>query len=90
MNPKFSVGEVVILQSVRQPECNGEASVLSVEVGERPLREASEMLDGVHYKLNVYGQHGNLWHESALRKKHQPGEHSFTGLMAALKNPVSV
>ena len=30
MNPKYSVGELVILQSKENPDCNGECTVLQV------------------------------------------------------------
>jgi hypothetical protein len=30
------------------------------------------------------------WMQSVIRKKHQPGEQSFTELMQTLKSPVSV
>jgi hypothetical protein len=100
MNPKFSVGEVVILQSVNRPDLNGEYSVLIV-VNEKMAYECpitgKKIINGgdcVGYVLDD----GALdetdtccqWKESALRKKHQPGEQSFTDLMASLKNPVSV
>lgn len=88
MTPKFSVGEVVILQSQHNPEANGEYTVLSFERGiGRPsgVECYVYMLDGV-LSWSKLGS----WAESALRKKHQPGEHSFTDLMASLKNPVSV
>jgi hypothetical protein len=92
MNPSFSVGEVVILQSKNFPECNGDATVLEyVPPGE--LSASGELnthgVDG--YRLDVIASNGNLWWSpSALRKKHQPGEQSFTQLMQTLKSPVSV
>jgi hypothetical protein len=100
MNPKFSVGEVVILQSETMPECNGEYSVLIVVTGKMSYEcpVTGEIIisvaDGIGYVLD--GGHTDdtgtccQWGEWALRKKHQPGEHSFTDLMASLKNPVSV
>lgn len=82
MTPKFSVGEVVILQSKEAPQCNGECTVLEVEcfgswtgyVTTTPPPEGRDK--------------AALWCESALRKKHQPGDMSFTELMVNLSQPV--
>lgn len=92
--PKFAVGEVVILQSKALPGLNGEYQVLGVM---RPGESAQ--VDGAQKKNNssrpgydlgirVPG-HSGWWVESTLRKRHQPGEHTFGGLMAALNAPVS-
>lgn len=92
--PLFAVGEVVMLQSKNCPELNGEHRVREV-VG---LGE-STVIDGVKkinvgtrpvYDLGVPGRAGhNFWDESALRKRHQPGEYSFDGLKQMLELPVS-
>lgn len=96
MNPKFSVGEVVILQSVDNPQCNGETTVLQVlndgdryichVTGRRVRNEA-----GLAYVLDVdildATETCMQWDECAIRKKHHPGEHSFTDLMAILNAP---
>lgn len=92
--PKFSVGEVVILQSRSAPELNGEYPVLDV-----CLPGESTPVDGVMkknmaansaYLLEVAGPHGsNWWSESVLRKRHQPGEHSWQDLKTILHLPVS-
>lgn len=84
MRPKFEVGEVVILQSVGHPERNGEYSVLSLEQG-RFRTPTNELYEGFSYMLDDGGDVG--WVETSLRKKHQPGELSFTDLMASLSSP---
>ena len=92
--PLFAVGEVVILQSKTAPELNGEYQILEV-VGPGE----STVVDGVKKKNNfpryVYGlgvagpRNSRFWAESALRKRHQPGEYSFDGLKQILAMPVS-
>ena len=100
--PLFSVGEVVILQSVARPEINGEDTV--IEVYKRgDLFE--DRFTNLHHTLSdpncmfSYRLKDNAgvstndcgiiceapWNESALRKKHQPGEMSFMQLMSTLK-----
>jgi hypothetical protein len=92
MNPLFSVGEVVILQSVSRPELNGECTVLErVAPGQMAKCGLINNLHGYGYKTTIKNISDSIhWAESALRKKHQPGEQSFTQLMQTLKSPVSV
>ena len=92
MNPLFSVGEVVILQSVNWPECNGDATVMEhVANGDLSAYGKINRSGYYAYRLDVIASNGNpWWRQSALRKKHQPGEQSFTELMQTLKSPVSV
>lgn len=103
MNPLFNVGEVVILASRSSPHLTGEYSVLLVvpEGGEfrcpitqEPAQDASPAGSGFGYVLDdgdlTAGGICHQWHQSALRKKHQPGEQSFAELMQTLKSPVSV
>jgi hypothetical protein len=98
--PKFAVGEVVILQSVERPDLNGERSVLRViasgEIYDCPLsgRGVRRVSEGFGYLLSGCGaiEPGGTacqWRESAIRKRHQPGEHAFDSLMASLNAPVS-
>lgn len=98
MRPKFEVGEVVILQSATRPDCKGEFTVLQVnclpagvpfEFSGSNYRHSST---GVSYFLNddflsYMGEGKACWNESTLRKKHTPGELSFTDLMASLSSP---
>lgn len=101
MNPLFSVGEVVILASRSMPHLNGEYSVLLVvpeggkfkcPITQEPAQSVRSA--GFGYVLDdgdlTDGGICHQWHQSALRKKHQPGEQSFAELMQTLKNPVSV
>lgn len=107
MTPKFSVGEVVILQSVNRPDLNGECTIGAVVT-----RQGQATEDRVHpagfvirkgeriaagyvlqelmpYSTTTDGHKCELlWAESALRKKHQPGDMSFTELMVNLSQPV--
>ena len=91
--PKFAVGEVVILQSKTAPELNGEYQILRiVGHGEKVL------IDGVQrttdsrqfgYGLGVIGPEGHgFWCESSLKKRHQPGEYTWEGLKTVLSMPV--
>lgn len=97
--PKFSVGEVVILQSKSSPEFNGEYYIACVVFKGQSL---ICRITGFKYISNCFGYLLNksfdaedscleaLWCESALRKKHQPGEMTFEGLIMSLNNPVNV
>ncbi len=92
--PKFQVGEVVILQSRSAPELNDEYPVLDVCLpGEsRSVDGAMKKNRTTHsvYLLEVDGPHGSKWWaESALRKRHQPGEYSWQDLKTRLVLPVS-
>jgi hypothetical protein len=97
MQPKFSVGEVVVLQSVELPERNGEYTVSAVWIppGHIVVDSFPYRVTDVTYRLEgadepiPHGVHKGpaLWNESALRKKHIPGEFGFTDLMASLSSP---
>lgn len=92
--PLFVVGEVVVLQSKKSPELNGEHQVIEVVAPGETV-----VIDGINkknnlprhvYRLGVIGPTGTgFWYESALRKRHQPGEYSFDGLKQILAMPVS-
>lgn len=97
--PKFAAGEVVILQSVSRPELNGERTVLVVAEHGQVYRSP---LTGEHIR-NASGQRAYIldvtvtnanggpvqWSERAMRKRHQPGEHSWKDLKTILNLPVS-
>lgn len=99
---KFFPGEVVILQSKKRLELNGEYTVLDViRTGDltkcRITGQTCRRVDvgSLAYRLvelKVKGTNGVeiIWNESALRKKHEPGAMSFTELMASLKSPIGV
>lgn len=102
--PKFSVGEVVILQSKSRPKMNGEYTVCCI------LRKGDSGID-IHTGVSFQNSHDDLgyilddrsmvedvgggcllsisWHESALRKKHQPGTESFSEIMQRLGGHVT-
>jgi hypothetical protein len=95
MRPKFSVGEVVILQSVNYPEFNDEYIVHAVLDGEDTYmcRASGHMFsswvgDSMYvYVLDgpiVYDGKEILWSEKALRKKQEPCGLSYEELMASM------
>ncbi len=97
-HPKFAVGEEVILESKDQPWLNGEYVVHEIVFGRKPsmCRLFGQLIiyknnDDFGYKLSLVVRCPRdpriemLWCESALRKKHQPGQ-SFQSLMAELTN----
>lgn len=94
MNPKFSVGEVVLLDSKSYPEFNGEAIVLGIVPTSAGIdREGERVYVGQScaYRLTIDAPVLNkCWHELALRKKHNPGEMTFESLMSSLNHPVNV
>lgn len=98
-NPKFFPGEVVILQSVKYPEFNGEHIIRRIikDGDEYKCRHSGKTLvfgtsSPIVYILEdiltAKSEKGSIielgWEESALRKKHIPGEMSFTELMETL------
>lgn len=96
MRPKFELGEVVILVSVSLPERNGEYSVIGVyQPGRQDIEGKPYNISCVGYRLDGADEttpdlvHGGptIFSESALRKKHTPGELSFDELMNTLSSP---
>ena len=94
-NPKFSVGEVVILQSDKQPHLNGEYTVVAIP------RDGTEYMGGrcvfigtTHaYDIGLRMDAGKpakpkLVTECVLRKKNFPGEMSYHQLIKSLDQPV--
>lgn len=103
MNPKYSVGEVVILQSQALPDYNGEYTVYKIitagEVsvcritGRRysytiKLGDYGYLLDSP--KINKFCPEGveAVWAEISLRKKHEPSQMSFQSLIQSINSPV--
>lgn len=90
MNPKFSVGERVILVCQDLPQFNGT---------EHTITEIKEVVFTQHnnekllcYELGFsYEWKGDkdytYWRESCLREKHNPSEFSFNELMTTLITP---
>jgi hypothetical protein len=88
--PKFSVGEEVILISTLNPHLNGHYTILDRDfVHLTTLQDGSVIKDTYRYKIGVVGSTGSgWWVESSLRKKHKPSEFKdFTSLMDNLKLP---
>ena len=90
--PKYSVGEVVILQSVSRPEMNGQYAV--TQVVRAGGTYTSQYLGGVHIALDKHNtasyeldgcDNVALWAERALRKKHQGSDDSFEEMVSKLK-----
>jgi hypothetical protein len=92
--PKFNIGEEVVLQSDTYPELNGECTVLSVS-------------DKVHfgywchgswknsspchsYTTSIKSPYDGWWAEIALKKKPKPSKDSFSQMMDKLKLGVPV
>lgn len=100
MNPKYSVGEVVIRQApqTNYPEANGEYKVEEVITQKQftslhPLVQA----DGdYYYKLSGFrvlkspSHTGYSYHSSEkfLRKKHEPSQMSFQSIIQNINSPV--
>jgi len=86
MNPKYSEGEVVIIQSKHYPQENGEAIVIDMSFEEKPINAATRefMSESWVYTLEGKGD----WHESALRKRHEPSQMSFQYLIQSINSPV--
>lgn len=101
MKPKFEVGEVVILQSITHPHYNGEYTVEAVipTKGTYKCRLTNDKFTHSHkgyaylldspLKVKAELPFESAVDEPALRKKHQPGEMSFTNLMSQLNQPVT-
>ena len=96
--PIFSVGEQVILQSKNFPKYNGEYTVLEIiSPSEYKSRYPGILTyDEWYYEITTetfelnFGYFTRASKESALRKKHQGSEFSFTELMNVLKLPQQV
>jgi hypothetical protein len=100
--PKFSIGEVVILQSRMMPHHNGEYTVDRIIVKDEVFRcrltgkmlKSAKLRSGFAYHLSNKAPDPELqtevsWAETALRKKHIPGELSYSSLMQSLTTPVN-
>lgn len=99
MNPKFSVGEVVILQSKTRPEFNGECTISEViRPGESYICRVTGVVvwSGTKYICYLIDEKHHMtpcdnglmttgmWAEFSIRKKHHPGELSYTELLESL------
>jgi hypothetical protein len=94
-NPKFSVGELVILQSKRFPHLNGEYTVVAIPLDGTEFIGYRCVFPEIAYAYDVglrmdAGKPGKptLVRECLLRKKHLPGELSYHQLIKSLDQPV--
>lgn len=90
--PRFSVGELAILQSVNQPDYDGEYTIKEIKYAEN-IKEVvtKEEITGYWYNLGFYSNKGNnFWFEKSLRKKQEPSEMSFMQLMGSLNTEEKV
>lgn len=97
---KFSEGEVVILQSARYPQYDGEYTVSRVYSS--PIEVFTCRLTGALFRINLVEQY--VYHfdvplacnkgsdlcfvESSLRKKHNPSSMSYQELMTNLSTKI--
>ena len=95
MQPKFAVGEVVILQSAKQPHLNGEYTVVAIPrdgteyMGYRCVFPGTTHAYDIGLRLDaVKPSKPTLARECVLRKKHLPGDLSYRQLIKALDQPV--
>lgn len=101
MNPKFSVGEIVIVQFPHYPESNGEYEVVDIFTWEGFRKYCNNTFtsnngEPIMYRLKDYVVigHKNPEHktdccsEPHLRKKHQKGDMSFKELVTNLNSKI--
>lgn len=101
MNPKYSVGELVILQSREYPEYNGEYYVHKILEKREPstcrLTGDLHSCSGTHGPIIYLLSQPHLnkdtgrevfWWEGALRKRHEPSQMSFQSLIQSINSPV--
>lgn len=99
MSPKFSIGEVVILQSPRFSKYNGEYTVFKIwsdpkqiftcRLTGTPLRVSLADTFAYHFKKALGDDQGReiCFAESSLKKRQERGDLSFNKLMNTLKCP---
>lgn len=93
MNPKYSEGEIVILNSPSYPQYNGEYPVVGISKSGQTYRgkvvEAGSK--NWYYDLGFNTpkyKEFSLWNETCLRKKHEPSQMSFQFLIQSINSPV--
>lgn len=100
MSTKFSIGELVILQSKSMPQYNGEYTVESIikkdehhtcRLTQRNLVQSDDFGYILSTPLvDLISNNGSetFWCESALRKRQESSEFSYTQLMQSLRSPI--
>lgn len=89
--PKFKVGEEVILQSRSYPELNGETVILSVHGAKCGMNRDGVIVveGGFSYLLTIESPiECKRWHELAVKKKHKPSEFDFQSLITNLNTKI--
>ena len=84
----FKLGEEWILQSVQNPELNGDCVITAVEEPERRWHfigggEIGWATDFAYF-TTIAHPNGCVWNESALRKKHKPSTESLSTMIEEL------
>lgn len=99
MIPKYSVGEVVIVQSPYHPEGNGEYEILDIFTYEQYQIYCNGEFKSTEayfiYKLEGYLIKGkknperstDCVSEPSLRKRHEPSQMSFQSLIQSINSP---
>ena len=89
----FKIGEECILQSVQNPELNGDCVITVVEQPERRWHKEGDNIIGYStnfaYFTTIPHPNGYVWAESALRKKHKPSTKSLSTMVEEI-NKVKV
>ena len=91
MNPKYSLGEIVILNSPSYPQYNGEYTVVGIsksgEVYKGKIVQAGDK--NWYYDLGFNTpkyKEFSLWNEICLLKKHESSKMSFQSLIQSIQN----
>lgn len=90
MTNKFNINELVILQSQSSPTKNGEYYVSDLKlVPACRVGETNTILQNVYiYELDGVESESGWWLETALRKKHEGSDFSFTELVNHLQTKI--
>jgi len=99
MNAKFSIGELVILQSKSMPQHNGEYTVENIinegeqftcRLTQRTFYNTGKGRGYILCTPFIEPDRGReiIWAESSLRKRQEPSELSYTELMQTLRSPI--
>lgn len=88
--PKFSVGEVVILQPYLAPHLHGkQVTIKDLDYASGFLTNGQSYKGWCYWTDEKYEEYDGLM-EASLRKKHDGSEFTFDQLMSTLKQPCNV
>lgn len=89
--PRFSVGEQVVLQPSYFPEIYGQIDTVDLSYFvSNQTTVSGNTYTGWVYKLEIGAKDCIDFVESALRKKHDGSEFTFDQLMSTIKQPCNV